>query len=70
MTTQRRPAPTPAPLPTRFSYVGPLPAVVVVLPSGRVMTVARGEVLDVLPNEAEALTAIPTDWAPAPETKD
>lgn len=58
---------TPAPAP-RVSrrYLGPLAAVLVVLPTGRTITVSRGSDVEVLAIEAMALDALP-GWEPTPD---
>lgn len=59
-----------APQRLRRVYSGPLAEVLVVLPTGRHITVHRGGEVEVLPREAEALDALPGWDAPAPAAPD
>lgn len=51
------------------TYDGALDAVVVILPSGRRLTIAKGESVELLANEAEALAENP-EWVLATEEPD
>jgi hypothetical protein len=46
----------------QFRYVGPLAEALVVLPSGRSLRVARGEAVELLPSEVDAVESSP-NWA-------
>jgi len=56
------------PLPTSWTYLGPRDAVRIMLPSGRRLTVARGETIQALPNEAEALSKLTASWTSSSDT--